>query len=356
MNMHTRSVLSGELEFVPLADLFQILGGGNCTGVLIITGEFSPCRGEIHFASGEPVDAAWGTHQGLQAAYALFGWSQGRFEFRQQDYSGSRKIRKGRMEIILDAMRMLDDGLIRKVGAVQQSTPNLPRQGNRQPGDLPTITGSMIDYDYILSEEKFQAGRRIVSEGSYGNWIWVILEGTALISRGTAGTNTSLCYLGEGAFIGSLETLLFGDHVRTATVTATGEVHSALVDTHRLSSELMAVSPEFRNYLLRLSARVKEVTDDLISLVGVNGERRAKIPPAEGHGRLSPLPSNRTTAYGRDNLELEKFQDEYGLLSRTFKSFIQCTATTISMIAKKTSEIGGGTPHIGRNEIDRKHP
>lgn len=346
--MNTRPVLSGDLEFLPLADLFQILGGSNCTGVLLVSGEFTPCRGEIHFMAGEPVDAAWGSHQGMQAVYALFGWRQGRFEFRPQGFSGNRRIKKSRMEIILDALRMLDDGLIMKVGTPRRASPNLNQPGNRREGDLPIISGSMIDYDYILSEERFQAGRRIVSEGSYGNWIWVIMEGSALISRETGGTNTSLCYLGEGAFIGSFEVLLFGDHIRSATVTAVDEVHSALVDTHRLSSELMSLSPEFRKYLLGMSDRVKQVTDDLLRLV--KGSEKSRLG-----GPTSSLPSTLGPAYGMESLELERFQDEYALLSKTFKSFIQCSASTISIMTKMGSDIRSRTTHQRRIEPQRKH-
>lgn len=332
--MQNKPVLAGDLGFVPLADLFQILGGSNSTGVLLIDGDFSPFRGEIHFVAGEPVDASWGSLKGTEAAYALLGWVEGRFEFRPHSFSGSRSIRKGRMEILLDAMRMLDDGLIRKVGVPGQTDPDRPLPHNRRGDDLPTITGSLIDYDYILSEEKFQSGRRIVSEGSHGNWIWVILEGKALISKNAGGATTPLCYLGEGAFIGSLEVLLFGDHVRTTTVTATGDVQSALLDSPRLSSELMSVRPEFKNYLLGLAARAKEVTHRLNS--PGKGAPHPKAPAAgEGHGRLSASASNRPAACGKVSLEMEKFQEEYARLSRTFKSLIQCTLSTISLFSNQ---------------------
>jgi hypothetical protein len=71
----------------------------------------------------------------------------------------------------------------------------------------------------------------------------VILEGKALLSKGGGGTDKSLCCLGEGAFIGSLGVLLFGDHVRTMTATAQIQVQSALLDAPRLFAELMSESP-----------------------------------------------------------------------------------------------------------------
>lgn len=286
--------------------------------------------------------------------YALFGWCEGRFEFQPQVFSGNRSIRKGRMEIILDAMRMLDDGLIRKVGGPQPIVPGPGRTGNRTGDGLPIIRGSMIDYDYILAEERFQAGRKIVSEGSYGNWIWVILGGKALISRESDGISTSLCHLGEGAFIGSFDVLLFGDHVRTATVTAAEEVHSALLDTHRLSLEFMGLSPGFRDHLLRMSARLKELTDDLIGVLQGNGEHRPDGPAAQGHGRKSPSALNLVPVHGRENLDLRGFQDEYELLSRTLKGFIQCTVNTLSAVSRKGSEIRGRTLHPKRGGAHRK--
>jgi CRP-like cAMP-binding protein len=344
--MTDRSLLSGDLEFISLADLFQILGGSNSTGILFINGEFSPCRGEIHFLEGEPVDATWGAHQGMEAVYALFGWRQGHFEFRPQGFTGNRRIKKSRMEIVLDALRKLDDGQITKVGTPQRVKQDVPLSVNRPVYDLPTITGSMIDYDYILSEERFQPGTRIVSEGSYGNWIWVIMEGSILISRESGGKSTPLYYLGEGAFIGSFEVLLFGDHIRTATVTAEGDVHSALLDTHRLSTELNALSPEFRKYLLEMSARAKEAMDDLNYLL----RESDKSPLA---GTASSWTSKLSPAYRKETLALEKFQDEYVLLSKTFKSLIQCTASTVSTMATMVSEIKLKTGNTRRRGLHR---
>lgn len=109
-------------------------------------------------------------------------------------------------------------------------------------------------------------------------------------------------------------------------------MHSALLDTHRLSTELMSLSPRFRKYLLEMSARLKEVMYDLSQLL-----RRSERRPLPGPA--SSWTSTLTPAYEKETLGLEEFQEEYSLLSRTFKSFIQCTASTISTMSMMAQEM-----------------
>ena len=114
--MSDRAALAGSLSFISLADIFQILGGNNSTGILRITSQHSPDSGLIYFLKGDPVNATIGTTSGLDAVYAMFGWVEGTFEFHEQEVRAGRVINNSMMEIVLDAMRMLDDGLIKKVG------------------------------------------------------------------------------------------------------------------------------------------------------------------------------------------------------------------------------------------------
>ena len=53
--MTSKSVLTGSLRFIGLADIFQILGGNSSTGVLHITSPHAPNPGLIYFLNGNPV-------------------------------------------------------------------------------------------------------------------------------------------------------------------------------------------------------------------------------------------------------------------------------------------------------------
>jgi hypothetical protein len=106
--MGGKAVLTGKLKFTSLADLFQIIGGNNSTGTLRITSQYVPQPGIVHFVKGNPVNAMNGHLEGQDAVYSLFGRTEGNFEFTEEKVSAEPVIKKTRMEIVLNALRMLD--------------------------------------------------------------------------------------------------------------------------------------------------------------------------------------------------------------------------------------------------------
>lgn len=260
--MADNTALSGKLSFTSLADLFQILGGNSSTGVLKITSKYTPNPGQIYFVNGNPINAVCDRLKGIDAIYPLFGWVDGIFEFYEQEVQKSQVINEGRMEIVLDALRMLDDGVIKKLGP-----PSDMLGGETVKKDaLPIIKGPIADYSYIIGEEEFEEGKLIVKEGKFGKWLWVILEGTADVKREIADDFITILRLGEGSFVGTFTALLFGKYARKATVVASGKVTLGLLDTERISREFNTLSPDFRTLLLSLDSRLRKVTDRIVAL------------------------------------------------------------------------------------------
>jgi CRP-like cAMP-binding protein len=281
--MGGKAVLTGNLKFTSLADLFQIIGGNNSTGILRITSQYVPHPGIVHFLKGNPVNAMNGSLQGLDAVYSLFGRTEGNFEFTEEKISGQPVIKKSRMEIVLDALRMLDDGVIEKVGPTTADE-LLNKKGSKskdgQKRELPVIKGPSVDYLYILDEEEFVDGRIVVKEGSHGKWIWVILDGAAQITRDTPRGPLTIAKLGEGCFIGSFTSLLFQEYARSATVTAMGDLRLGLLDTQRLAGEFYTLPADFRNTLSSLDRRLKKITDRAVDLS--SGKDDPLTLPAKG--------------------------------------------------------------------------
>jgi hypothetical protein len=225
--MLAEAVFAGDLSFISLADILQMLGSNRSTGILRLTSQHVPTHGLIYFKDGNPINATNGSLQGIKAVYPLFGWAEGKFAFHRQEVQVEEVIRSSRMEIILDAMKMLDEGVVTSVGSEPlHEMPGVksvgPEHGRR--GGLPVIKGPLVDYMYVIDEEHFRDGEKIITEGGHGNWIWVILEGTVKITRDTADGPMTLAQLGEGCFVGALASFLLRGHVRTATVTALGDV------------------------------------------------------------------------------------------------------------------------------------
>ena len=114
--MSKKVVLAGNLDFISLADIFQILGGNSSTGILSMKSQYASNPGRIYFVEGNPINAGTGALKGIDAVYALFGWMEGNFEFSEEEVNAGQVIKQGRMEIVLDALRMVDDDEIEKLG------------------------------------------------------------------------------------------------------------------------------------------------------------------------------------------------------------------------------------------------
>ena len=267
--MSAKAALAGSLSFISLTDIFQILGGNSSTGVMRITSQHAPDPGLIYFAKGDPINATSGPLSGLDAIYALFGWIEGKFEFYEEEVQIGRVIKKNRMEILLDAMRMLDDGLIKKVGPLpfdEMASVEVSETRSEKKGTPQVIKGPLVDYSHVLDEEEYHAGERIARAGGHGKWIWIILKGSVNVSRETSNGPMNITNLGEGCFIGGFTILPFMEYTRSVTVTALDDVQLGLLDTEFLYRDFMSLSPDFRRILLSLDGRLRKITDRALEL------------------------------------------------------------------------------------------
>ena len=109
-----------------------------------------------------------------------------------------------------------------------------------------------MDYLYVLDEETFPQGYKIVQENRHGSWIWVILEGVVDVVKETPDGPLTLIKLGTGSFIGSVASFLFHDNIRKASAHASTDVQLGVLDTPRLAEEYAALSEEFKNFIMSL--------------------------------------------------------------------------------------------------------
>ncbi len=255
---------AGKLSFLNLGELLQLLGTTSGSGIVQITSEFTSQTGLIYIDKGNPINAANGSKTGIEALFSLFGWKDGQFEFIQDDVTCENVIKKSRMEIILDGLRLLDEGKVAVLGPSDDDVK--PTTPDAKSDSLPLIKGPLVDYSYVVDEEGFYDGDEIVHEGNHGNWIWVILEGIAEIIKETPGGHLKLLRIGDGAFLGSVASLLKGDNVRSATVNAKGNVQLGMLDAQLMTSELANCSQEYRELVRGLDDRLKHVTNAAVEL------------------------------------------------------------------------------------------
>lgn len=260
--MNSNIVLSGNLNFLNLGEILQLLGSNGSSGLLRIMSKYAPNPGLIYFLNGNPVNASNGSLNGIDAVYSLFGWIEGEFEFSTEDIKSEKVINFGRMEIILTGLKMLDDGDIEKLGPV--SFEKEPSDLSGKEPTLPIIKGPLVDYMDVVAEEERFDGDRIVEEGKHGEWIWVILEGVVDIIKETPKETIKIVRIGDGSFIGNISSFLVEGQIRSATAVAAGNVQLGVLDSQRLSNELAPFSPEFRRLVISLDKRLREVTDKTI--------------------------------------------------------------------------------------------
>lgn len=262
--MNNSVSLSGSLDFLNLGELLNLLGTNGSSGVLRIKSRYKAEAGLVYLDKGNPINANNGTLSGLDAIFSLFGWTDGEFEFVQEDPTCQKVIAKSRMEIILDGLRLLDEGKIEKLGPTTAAADHT--ESTSASGKIPLIKGPLVDYSYVVDEEGFYDGDEIVKEGNHGDWIWVILEGIAEISKKTANGSIEILRIGDGAFLGSVAALISGGRVRTATVQAVGNVQLGMLDSQLLANELANVSADFKNILSSIDSRLKQVVDMAVKI------------------------------------------------------------------------------------------
>ena len=261
--MRDNVVLAGSLKFLSLGDLLQLLGANSYSGVLRLISRFAVEPGFIYIKNGNPINAACGKAQGLDAIYTLFGWLDGEFEFADMDVVSEKTINKSRMGIILEGLKMVDDGQIKRVGAEAQQRMKRNSSGT---DDVALVKGPLVDYMYVADEEDFFDGEYIVEEGKHGSWLWVILEGVVEIVKDSSKGSIPIIRLGDGSFIGSFASFLIQGHIRTATAVAVGNVQLGVLDSQRLAQEFAQLSPEFRGLLISLDKRLKLLNERMVDL------------------------------------------------------------------------------------------
>jgi CRP-like cAMP-binding protein len=259
---------AGNLSFLNLGELLQLLGTTGASGILQINSQYASQPGLVYIEKGNPINAAAGSKTDLDALYSLFGWKDGEFEFIKEDVSCEKAITQSRMEIILDGLRLLDEGRIEVLGA-SDAAEKLPDTTDNI-GELPLIKGPLVDYTYVVDEESFYDGDEIVQEGNHGNWIWVILEGVVQILKETPKGKLDLLKIGDGAFLGSVASLIKGDNVRSASITAVGNVQLGMLDSQLMTSELANLSTEYRNFVNGIDFRLKQATKATVDIYSGN--------------------------------------------------------------------------------------
>jgi CRP-like cAMP-binding protein len=141
-----------------------------------------------------------------------------------------------------------------------QAAPKKSRVEMKDASGIPIIKGPLVDYLYIVDEDEFSDGQEIVVQSKYGNWLWVILEGTVAVKRMLPEGPVTITKLTDGAFIGGIGSLKEKTNIRSATVCAVGNVQLGVMDFHRIMEEFSKISQNLMQVLFSIEKRLTQVT------------------------------------------------------------------------------------------------
>lgn len=128
-------------------------------------------------------------------------------------------------------------------------------------------TDTVLD-PYVVEVRTYNAGDMIIEEGSFGTWIYVLLEGSVKVKKTTAKRMVTIDTLKEGEVFGEMVFLEGGTGARSASVIAAeGPVRVGLLDTQRLINDYEAVAPEVKTLIQSLMNKLRDTTSKVCSIV-----------------------------------------------------------------------------------------
>jgi CRP-like cAMP-binding protein len=116
----------------------------------------------------------------------------------------------------------------------------------------------------IASYETFQDGQVIFQEGTHGDWIYVIEEGSVEISKKVKGRRVVIELLSRGDIFGELA--FIAKMPRTATAKAMGETTVGIIDRDYFDNEFNKLPADFRQIFNTVAMRLKKTTEAILAI------------------------------------------------------------------------------------------
>jgi uncharacterized protein (TIGR02266 family) len=124
----------------------------------------------------------------------------------------------------------------------------------------------------IATYETYKDGQIIFREGTYGDWIYVVLSGSVEVSKMIGGRESIITVLESGEVFGELGYL--GAIKRSATVRAIGETTLGVIDRTFIDKEFNKLSGHFRTILV---AVVKRFTTEIDRTCEFSSRKEARV-------------------------------------------------------------------------------
>lgn len=121
-------------------------------------------------------------------------------------------------------------------------------------------------YGYIVEEVTYENGVPVIQEGGSGDWIYVVLEGSAKVMKTTHKGSVKIDTMNEGDIFGEMILLIGSQEARTASIIADGPLRLGVLDTERIRREYASLSPRLRSLMRSLMIRLRKTTQKAVSI------------------------------------------------------------------------------------------
>ena len=126
---------------------------------------------------------------------------------------------------------------------------------------------------YVASEEFYPNDSVIIEEGTVGDWVYVILEGSAKVRKKTSKGLVTVDTLKEGDVFGEMGFLEGGKRLRSASVVASGDVWVGILDGEKLTADFEMIPSNLKALIRSLVLKLREITTNVCSLASVPDEK-----------------------------------------------------------------------------------
>ena len=126
---------------------------------------------------------------------------------------------------------------------------------------------------YVASEEFYPNESVIIEEGTVGDWVYVILEGSAKVRKKTPKGLVTVDTLKEGDVFGEMGFMEGGKRLRSASVIASGDVWVGVLDGEKLTRDFEQIPSNLKALIRSLVLKLRETTTKVCSLVSVPSDQ-----------------------------------------------------------------------------------
>ena len=121
---------------------------------------------------------------------------------------------------------------------------------------------------YLSNEETYESGEIIIEEGTKDNWVYIILEGQAKVTKRTDAGIVRVDKLKKGAIFGEMALLGKVQGGRSEfVIAADGPIRVGVLDFQQLLRDNASLSPELRALITALFMKLEESNKKVAALV-----------------------------------------------------------------------------------------